>query len=186
MRNKSVSTSVIAGISLLFLVILGMGGIAYSFYRTEIAEEQEESADMANDDSPFEQLKKEKNMVVVPVPEENQSSAGIDFEREGIPTGTYSNPPSSITPTSDLYNSYPTEENRPIDDSDSSVYSNRSLDRSLTDTLPDYSRPSSSNNFNSTSDDSLVQPLEDSEFLDVPGEEREDLSETPALEESPF
>ena len=199
MRNKSVSTSVLAGISLLFLVILGMGGIAYSFYRTEIAEEKEESADMANDDSPFEQLKKEQNMMVVPVPEENASSGGIDFEQEGIPTGTYSNPPSNITSTSDSYKSYSTEENRPIDDSNSSVYSNssnssRSLTNSLpnysnsssSNNLPNYSNPSSSNNFNRTDDNSLIESLDDSDFLNVPSDDRDDLIETPSLGESPF
>ena len=185
MRNKSVSTSVLAGISLLFLVILSMGGIAYSFYRTEIAEEREESADMANDDSPFEQLKKEKNMTIVPVPEENTSSGGIDSKGEGIPTGTYSNPPSDITSTGDSY-SIEVEENRPIDNSDSSVYSNSSSNRSLLDPLPNYSNPSSSNNFSRTSDNSLIEPLDDNDFLNVPSNDKEDLLETPSLGESSF
>ena len=195
MQKKSVSTSILAGISLLFLVILGMGGITYSFYRTEIAEEKEESADMANDDSPFEQLKKEKNMTIVPVPEENTSSGGIDLDNEGIPTGTYSNPPSNITSTSD---SYSTEANRPIDNSnsiddsnsidnsDSSVYSNSLNNRSLTDPLPDYSNSSSSNSFNRTSDNSLIEPLDDSDFLDVPSSDDDDLLQTPSLGESSF
>lgn len=184
MQKKSVSTSVLVGISLLFLVVLGMGGIAYSFYRTEIAEEIEESADMANDDSPFEQLKKEKNMVIVPVPEENSGSGGTNFETEGIPTGTYSNPPSNITSTSD---SYSVRTNRPIDNSDSSVYSNsRNSSRSLVDPLPNYSSSSGSNFNRNSSNNSLIQPLEDSDFLDVPSSDRNEPIETPALGESSF
>ena len=183
-QKKSVSTSVLVGVSLLFLVVLGMGGIAYSFYRTEIAEEIEESADMANDDSPFEQLKKEKNMVIVPVPEENGGSGGTNFNTEGIPTGTYSNPPSNITSTS---SSYSTETNRPIDDSNSSVYSNsQSSRRSLVDPLPNYSSSSSSSNFNRTSNNSLIEPLDSSDFLDVPSNDRNQPIETPALGESSF
>ena len=184
MQKKSVPTSVLVGVCLLFLVVLGMGGIAYSFYRTEIAEEIEESADMANDDSPFEQLKKEKNMVVVPVPEEEGGSGTTDFSDGGIPTGTYSNPPSSITSTG---SSYRTETNSSIDNSDSSVYSNsRNSSRSLVDPLPDYSNSSSSNNFNRTDDNSLIDPLEDSDFLDVPSSDRNESSESPALGGSSF
>ncbi len=178
MKKDSGYLSILAGISILAAVFLGLGGIAYSFYRSEIAEEKEESLDIANDDSPFEQLKREKNIVITPVPEEKGGSGKI-VETEGIPTGTYSNPPTEINTSG---SSYSTEINRP----NPMVESNNFNSESLIDNQPDYSRPSSSNNFNNSDDNSLIEPLENDDFLDVPENNSDDLLETPPLTESSF
>ena len=179
-QKKSESLSVLLGIGLLALVLLGAGGIAYSFYRTEIAEEQEESSDMANDDSPFEQLKREKNMVITPVPT-SQGGSGSSTNKPGIPTGTYSNPPSTINPAG---GSYSTQTSSPLDDFDSSVESNR-LNRDRLDNTPDYSRPASSNNFNNN-DGSLIEPLENEPLWETPSNTTDSSLERSPLEQSPF
>ena len=165
-KRKSESLSVLVGVGILALATLSSGGLAYSFYRTEIAEEKEESSDMANDDSPFEQLKKEKNMVITPVPTDRSGSGTTKSNNSGIPIGTYSNPPTTINPTSNLYS---TEAGRRINNIDS---------------IPDYSSPASSNNFNSTNN-SLIKPLEDNSFLDTPSTDNPSWDTSP-LEESPF
>ena len=186
MRPKSESLSVLLGIGILALVTLSSGGIAYSFYRTEISEAKEESSEVANDDSssdsPFEQLEREKNIVTTPVPIEQSGSGSMDSKNSGIPIGTYSNPPSTVIPTSD---SYIREETSSINGFDSFIAERDNLYEDNTiDSSPDYSRPTSSNNFNSTNN-SLVKQLEDSSFLETPTRNNR-LSNTSPLERSPF
>lgn len=183
MQKKSGYWSVLIGVGMLFSVALGSGGLAYSFYRTEIAEEEKESSDIANDDSPFEQLKREKNIVISPIPKEKDGSRGMNSNSHGIPTGTYSNPPNTINSTAGLYS---TEENTSIDDFDSRIESDRLTQDSITDAPIDYSRPSSSNNFNSTSGNSLVKPLDEGGFPETPTTRKNYLSETSPLKESSF
>ena len=184
MRKDSGYLSIVLGVGILAAVFLGMGGIAYSFYRTEIAEEKEESLDMANDDSPFEQLKREKNIVITPVPEDKGGSGVRDLETEGIPTGTYSNPPTTVTTTSD--NLHSTESNSLDSASPGDRFNSESLSESLIDNQPDYQSSSSESNFDSGSNNSLIEPLESSDFLDVPENDSDSPIETPALTESPF
>ena len=184
MQKKSRYSPVLIGVVMLFIVALGMGGIAYSFYRTEIAEEQEESSDMANDDSPFEQLKKEQGIVITPVPQQEGGSGGIDLNsnEEGIPTGTYSNPPAIVDSTAGLYSAEP---NRPLNNFSSSVESNQLNQERFSNDMPNYTSPSSSNNFNSTSDNSLVEPLDNSDLLESPDETDTSIEASP-LENSSF
>ena len=187
MKRNSGNTSVLIGVCLLASVALGMGGIAYSFYRSEAAREEQESSDMANDDSPFEQLKKDNNMVTTPVTEpqggSGGGSGGINFRPEGIPTGTYSNPSTSI---SSFGSENPTQADRPLENLGSSVERNRLSQERIGSDTPDYSRPSPSNNFNSTSENSLVQPLGSDDLLEAPSTSTTKQPETSPLTESSF
>jgi hypothetical protein len=192
MQRNSGYLSILIGVSILVAVALGLGGIAYSFYRSEMAQVEEESLDMANDDSPFEQSKQEPNTATTPVPEETSGGSGeIMPPSEGIPTGTYSNPPTTIkSSSSDSSSSTEINRNPPLNNFDSSldssIESNRLRQKSLTDSpsdFPDYSRPSSSNSFNSSSDNSLIEPLDDSDLLEAPTAEITEPSETPSLSE---
>ena len=48
--------------------------------------------------------------------------------------------------------------------------------------VPDYSQPSASNNFKSAEDNSLVKPLEDDSFLEVPESKDEKPPLSPVAE----
>lgn len=192
MKRNSEHIPIIIGVTILCCVALGLSGIAYSFYRSEVTQQQEEATDLANDDSPFEQLKREKNIVITPVPEEFDGSTGIDNSSEGIPTGTYSNPPTSINPTS---STEPILESRPLNNQTdfNSTTKNFSPQESLTESLSessiDYSGPASSNNFNSSNDNSLLDSLEeDTSLLETPSSTVTQPPETatPSLTESSF
>lgn len=189
MRRNSGNISIIIGAVILFLVAFGLSGIAYSFYRAETTTEQEESEDTAEENSPFEQLERETNMVITPVPEELGGSGSIELEQEGIPTGTYSNPLANINPSGG--SAYiPTSPDSAIipEDSDNFDNSVSSSSDSLTDGVIDYDRPSYSNNFKSTDDNSLVDPLEEDNFLEAPSSSTYEspTTETLPLTESQF
>ncbi|MCC0176933.1 hypothetical protein I4641_08065 [Waterburya agarophytonicola K14] len=186
MQRDSQYLPIILGVGILFCVILGMGGIAYSFYTDQIAQEKQEekeSSYITEDDSPFEKLNREDNIVIVPVPQEEGGTTGILPSNEGIPTGTYSNPPSTIQSTA---NAYLTDINRPIDNFDSSVARNRQNQERISSQFPDYSSPTSSNDFNSTRDNSLIKPLDNSDFLEIPTTDTEESSATSSFSESSF
>ncbi|MGD1922512.1 MAG: hypothetical protein ACFCAD_28635 [Pleurocapsa sp.] len=183
MQEKSGYLSILIGVGMLFSVALGSGGLAYSFYRTEIAEEKEESSDMANDDSPFEQLKREKNIVITPVPQAKNSSGGISSNSRGISTGTYSNQLGTINYNDSLYSS---EQNSSLDNFDSGVESDRLIKESVGNTPIDYSSPSASNNFHDTSENSLIKPLDENDFIETPTIKTNNLPDTSPLIESSF
>ncbi|MDJ0594233.1 MAG: hypothetical protein QNJ72_30365 [Pleurocapsa sp. MO_226.B13] len=182
MKQSSGSISIIIGVSILSVTFLGLIGVVYSVFRDSLPEETD-APELAEDDSPFEQLKKEKNIIIVPVPEQVGSSPGIDSSSNGgIPIGKYSNPPSTIN----SHGSSNYRENRPIDSFDSSVERNRQRQEAFDNTIPDYSQPSSSNNFNRSSDNSLIESLDNDDFLDSPSNDRQERINTPPLTESPF
>ena len=180
--KQSSKTPLIIGVIILTFTSLGLVGIGYTFYQNETA--QEETQPIANDNDPLEQLKKEKNIITVPVTEPGGSSPGIDSDG-GIPTGTYSEPPEAAIGSSEPI--HEPIQSRPIDRSfDSSVERNRISQQRFNSTTPDYNRPSSSNNFNRTDDNSLIDSLEDDEILENPITDTEDSIITPSLIESPL
>ena len=181
--KPSSKTPLIIGVAILIFTSLGLVGIGYTFYQNETA--QEETPPIANDNDPLEQLKKEKNINTVPVTEPEGSSPGIDSDNQGIPTGTYSEPPEAAIGSSEPIDE--PIESRPIDRSfDSSVERNRISQQRFDTATPDYNRPSSSNNFNRTNDNSLIDSLEDDEILENPITDTEDSIITPSLIESPL
>ena len=190
MKENSERLPVLIGLLILSVASLGLGGLIYSFARSDTVQEQTEtSEDFAQENSPSEES--DKNILVAPAPVEGEGGGmtGIDSNSEtGIPTGTYSNPPSTVN--SFEYSDLP-EQNSSIHDFDSSVERNRlsqqNSQQSLDATIPDYSSPSSSNNFNQTDDNSLIEPTEENSLLEIPDT---DSDEQPtgitSLEESPF
>lgn len=175
MPDNYKSLPFIVGVSLLFLVPVGIGAFAYSSLRDNSDEQQTTEADSLPESSPFEGLPREQNIQAAPMPStENGGSAEIDSDSsQGIPIGKYSNPPTQI----ESYGKNTTPRTRPLDDSGSIVDRNRFIQQDADRQAPDYSTPSASNNFKDTEDNSLIEPLEDDSFLEVP--ETED--ETPPL-----
>lgn len=184
MKQKSQSPSVLIGVGLLCFTSIGLAGVVYSFYQSDTVQEQvspEDSLEMAKENDPLEQLKKEKNIIITPVPEQQGSGSTTLDTETGIPTGTYSNPPSTVE---SFDSSQPTSS--PLNSLDSSVERNRLNQESLSNIAPDYSSPSSSNNFNNTSDNSLVEPLENDDFLDNFDTDPSEAVTTPSLSESSY
>ena len=186
MKENSERLPVLIGLLMLSVASLGLGGLIYSFARSDTVQEQTEtSEDYAQENSPSEES--DKSILVAPAPVEGGGGGmtGIDSNSEtGIPTGTYSNPPSTVN--SFEYPDLP-EHNSSINDFDSSVERNRLSQQSLDATIPDYSSPSSSNNFNQTDDNSLIEPTEENSLIEIPDTDSDEQSTgITSLEESPF
>lgn len=162
--------SVAIGISILISVFFGAVGIGYSFYKNEIVESNPESSDIANKNSLAEQQERETNSLIVPVPRSQEGRVGIDSNSTGgIPIGTYSNPPRVID-SGDNFNS--TSIDRPIDSFDSRIESNGLNREGLTNSFPDYNNTSSTNqSLDHSSNNSLIRPLDDDDFLETPTSE---------------
>ena len=187
MKRNSQSKAIIVGVTILSLTFVGLAGVVYSFYQNNVVGENdsEDFLEKIKEEDPLEQLKKEKNINITPTTEQEGSGAGRLEPEPGIPTGTYSNPPTTID---SFGNSEPTTTttNRPMDNFDSSVERNRQIQSRFGSTTPDYARPSSSNNFNDTSESSLIEPLEDDNPLDSFDSDDDESVITPSLTESPL
>lgn len=172
MLDNYKSLPLIAGVSILFLIPIGIGAFAFSYLAGDSDTNPSNSSNEAratnksgsSNSTPG--LGGEDNLRVVPVPPSNDRGGGAIDSNEGIPIGKYSNPSTDIpvgeglTPTT----------NRRIDDFDSSIDRNRAIQQSIdNNSTPDYNAPSSSNNYQMpASDNSLVTPLEDDSFLELP------------------
>ncbi|MDJ0569496.1 MAG: hypothetical protein QNJ53_10660 [Pleurocapsa sp. MO_192.B19] len=187
MKENSENLPVIIGLIMLSVVSLGIGALMYSFARSDTFQKQtENSADFAQKNSQLEEKESDKNILVAPAPVENGGMAGVDANpRTHIPTGTYSNPPTTVN---SFEYSDSSRQNSPLNDFGSSVERNRlSQQNNINTTIPDYSRPSSSNNFNQTDDNSLIDPLEDDNFLEIPNSNNdEEPTGITSIEESPL
>lgn len=187
MKDNSGNLPVVIGVLMLFVVTLGLGGIIYSFTQSEVVQEEtDNSSDFARNNNQLEAEESDKNIIITPTPKELEGGSGpaIDNNSEtGIPTGTYSDPPTSVK-SFDYSSDYSSDLSEQYG---SSVEGNRIRQQSLDTTMPDYSNPSSSNNFNRADDDSLVAPIEDDSFLRVPDtDNNEEPTEISPIEESPF
>lgn len=183
MKRNSGSISIIIGASILILMSLGLAGTVYSLYLGDSERQESDSPETAAKNDPLARLKKEKNINITPVPEDTGSGTRTLDTETGIPTGTYSNPPTTVN----SFGSSDTGIDRPIDNYGSSVERNRLNQERFSSTTPDYSKPASSNNFNNTSDNSLIEPLDNSDFLDTSTSTSEEESLTsPALTDPSF
>lgn len=182
MLDNQKSIPLLIGVSILFLIPVGIGGFAFTSLRndSDSAEKQTGGANSQPEGVASPGLARETNIPrtkMPAAPESNGSGAGVgSSSTQGIPTGTYSNPPTSITTTgTDLPGI-----NRPIDDFDSSVERNKLNQESLDSFSSDYNAASSSNNFNRSDENydenSLLTPLEDDSFLEVPESDDEESS----------
>lgn len=118
-------------------------------------------------------------------PAESRGGGGGEIDATtGIPTGTYSNPPTTIESGSETV---PQKSAPPTEDFTSSVDRNRSIQQSLNNnsvdnSFPDYSSPAPSNNYNNSQDNSLIKPLEENSLLESPATTRETVPLAPVGE----
>ena len=173
----------IVGVSILLLVPFCVGGLIYSSFSSDNAANQTETFDSPNS-SPGSGLAREKNIRSVP-PLSSESSGGIGVNSnssQGIPIGKYSNPPTEIKSFgTDMPNT-----SRPLDDFGSSVERNRLNQQNSSRLIPDYSAPSSSNDFNRTEDNSLIEPIEEEQLVEItPRNEQELINEQETIPLSP-
>ncbi len=166
MKNNSSRRLVIIGILLLSTTALILAGALNSFYSENVAPDEKNSQKTAQDYNPYEKSNREDEQKIISVPPPAAGSGRVEINndfKEGIPTGTYSNPPKTIK---SLGGSSLSPES-PLRDNNSSVERNKSIGENMAaenaqSMTPNYSQPSSSNNFNSSSSNSLVSPLENS------------------------
>ena len=184
MLDNHKSIPLLIGVSILFLIPIGIGAFTFTALQGDSKQEQTgEAADSQPDGASPYGLSTETNIRPRPMPQSSEGrgegAIGDHSATEGIPTGKYSNPPTRIR-AGEVYMPGATS---PIDNFDSSVERNKQ-NQNIDTTLPDYSAPSSSNNFDSnlnrSDDDSLITPLEEEEdFLEVP--DSDDDEELPVL-----
>ena len=153
---------IIVGVSLLILVPL-CAGVGINFAISDPESEAEGVPKEAFNPNP----EGMEGIKVAPVSPNEGKGSGVPLElpTEGIPTGTYSNPPTSIGSSgSGLPSS-----SQPLGDNSSSVESNQlGLESQSRNSYPRYDSPSYSTDFSGSQDNSLVNPLEDDSFLDAP------------------
>ncbi|WP_319422488.1 hypothetical protein [Pleurocapsa sp. FMAR1] len=165
MKNNSSRRLVIIGILLLSTTALLLAVALNSFYSENVAQDEKNSQKTAKDYNPYEKSngKDKQKIISAPPPAAGSGSVEINNDfKEGIPTGTYSHPPKTIRSSG----SSSLSPGSPLQDNNSSVERNKSIEENMAaenaqSTIPNYSQPSSSNNFNSSSN-SLISPLENS------------------------
>lgn len=180
MSKKKTSIPIIAGILILFLVPLSIGTAIVATLQAE-ENEQQDREEASVESSPFSDAKSKQSLEATPLPQTGSIGSGtVDNQTEGIPTGTYSNPPTSIGSSGIDSNTSTTS--RPLEDFDASTEQNQLSQQENNTIAPDFSSPSTSNNFTSTEDNSLIDPLEDDSFLEVPETSNSPTSTPPLLE----
>ncbi|NJK54601.1 MAG: hypothetical protein HC939_00855 [Pleurocapsa sp. SU_5_0] len=181
MLDNYKSVPFLAGISILLITSVSIGAFVYSSLRadsTDTAGESKTETDSLGGTS----TDKTKS---APFPSVESSGAGSNTDSTtGIPTGTYSNPPTTIeTGSEDLV---PKTSQSPINNFESSVDRNRAIQQTMNDSIdhsiPDYSAPASSNNYQDTQDNSLIEPLEDDSLLESSQSNPDTVPLTPATE----
>jgi hypothetical protein len=161
MLDNHKSVPFLAVISILLLIPVGIGALVYSSVRSDYTDQSSKK--------PGESTAESSPQFAPSAP----SGGGHDFNpTKGIPTGTYSNPPTSIESGREIAPSNTSPQ--PIDDFPSSVDRNRAIQQSVNNSsslehaIPDYSDPAPSNNYQSTQDNSLIKPLSQSSILETP------------------
>jgi hypothetical protein len=171
MLDNYKSVPFLACICTLLLIPLGISALVYASVRSDYTgqstEKPEESS--ATGGSLGGASTNSSNQFALPSSESSGGGGEIDATT-GIPTGTYSNPPTTIKSGSETV----PQKSAPLtEDFASSVDRNRSIQQSLNNSsvdnsLPDYSSPAPSNNYNNSQDNSLIKPLEENSLLEAP------------------
>lgn len=181
MLDNYKSVPFLAGISLLLITSISIGGFVYSSFRadsTDTAGESETKTDSLGETGT-------NKIQSAPFPSVESSGVGSNNNSTtGIPTGTYSNPPTTIeTGSEDLV---PKTSQSPINNFESSVDRNRAIQQTMNDSMdhsiPDYSAPASSNNYHDNQDNSLIKPLEDDSLLESSPSDPDTVPLTPVTE----
>ncbi|NJL51521.1 MAG: hypothetical protein HC930_03635 [Hydrococcus sp. SU_1_0] len=174
MLDNYKSVPFLAVISILLLTPVGIGALVYSSVRSDYTDQSSEKAgESTTASSSLGESSRKSSAQFTP-----SASSGGGHELNptpGIPTGTYSNPPTTIKSGSGIA---PTDitSPQPTNDFPSSVDRNRAIQQSLNNSgsssldhpIPDYSSPSPSNNYQSTQDNSLIKPLSENSSLETP------------------
>lgn len=165
MLDNYKSVPFLAGISILLITSVSIGAFVYSSLRADstdtAGESKTESDSLGGSDTEIKSA---------PFPSVEPGGAGSNTNSTtGIPTGTYSNPPSTIETGSEVL--VPKTSQSPINNFESSVDRNRAIQQTMNDSIdhsiPDYSSPASSNNYHDTQN-SLIEPSEDDSLLESP------------------
>jgi hypothetical protein len=173
MLDNYKSVPFLAVISILLLIPVGIGALVYSSVSNDRTDQSSKKAGESTAATSFagESARKSSTQFAPSVP----SGGGHDLKpTTGIPTGTYSNPPTTIESGRGIAPSSTSQQ--ATDDFPSSVDRNRAIQQSLNDSpsssldlsVPDYSDPAPSNNYQSTQDNSLIKPLSESSLLETP------------------
>lgn len=205
MKKKPEHLPVIIGVAMLFVVLLTSGGLIVSFVSSDIVQQHSEDSETSEDLNPenqseaseLEASESESDITVAPRPPASQGGGmtGIDTSsssqtsQTNIAPETYSNPPSSINSSQSSYESSElSQQDSSMSNFGSSVERNRliqeNISRSSSDSsssslsIPDYSSPSSSNNFNQTSNQSLIEPTENNSLLEEPDDSLEPIDDS--------
>ena len=189
MSDKRRSIPLIAGVSILFLIPIGVGAFAVSYLggEEEGATETDGTAIKEPETDSFGFYSEES---AAPMPSFDSERGGANpVEDGGIPIGKYSNPPTEVeSGRKTYYGNY----QGPLNDSGSSINRNKSIQRTLGGSASGASSSSSSSSIYRDSgnneladpleDESLVDSLEDDSFLEVPDSERESIPLAPVSE----
>jgi hypothetical protein len=194
MLDNYKSIPFLAGVSILLMTSLSIGAFVYSSLRADSTDQSTDTAGESKTEtdsfgrSGTGGSDTESNLKSAPLPSVESSGASSDTNSTtGIPTGKYSNPPTTLeTGSEDLI---PNTSQRPSENFESSVDRNRAIQQTMNDSIndsmdpsiPDYSAPASSNNYNDTQDNSLLEPLEDDSLLEAPTSTSESTPQTAPL-----
>jgi X-X-X-Leu-X-X-Gly heptad repeat protein len=165
-KQNSESLPIIIAVSIALTVFVGLSGIVMSFISSDAVQEKtDQEGTEAQDGFATNNQEEDKNILTAPAPAlvappsgGNSDATELNSET-GIPTGTYSNPPTTVKSSGNSYTSdtSTSEQNSPINNfGSSSVESNSLTQQNGTSGIPDYSSASPSNNYNSSSSTSLT------------------------------
>lgn len=188
MLDNYKSLPFLAGICILFITPLSLGAFVYSSFRADSTDQSTDPADSTAKNDSLGGLATESKIKTAPSPLSESGSGGSNTDSTtGIPTGKYSNPPTTIETGSEGL--IPQTSQNSIDNFESSVDRNRAIQQTMGDSndsldssIPDYSSPASSNNYHDTQDNSLIQSVEDSSLLEAPESNTEVVPLTPSTE----
>lgn len=167
----------IIGVGLILIFPIVIGTIAVSVVQND--SEGQETTESATEENSSNVWTGKQNIEITPVPPTDNRGSGVGYDSsQGIPIGKYSNPPTRI----ETFEEYDSEIDRSPNSPGSSVEFNRLQQNNLDGDLPNYSAPSSSNNFKSGEDNSLTDSLSP-DTLEVP---QSDLDEESELEIPPL
>ncbi|MEL6501466.1 MAG: hypothetical protein AAFQ23_08690 [Cyanobacteria bacterium J06623_1] len=167
------SVPLITGVSLLFLVPVGIGAFAFSSLTND---RTEQAPSLANNN--HSEIRGSRNSeTITPIPESEYGSTVDADAGMGIPIGKYSNPPTEIESGIGMprANYHSTSEFYP------SIQENQLRQEALRNSISDYRTPSSSNSYQEFEDNSLITPLENEALLEVPGAATRNETETSPL-----
>jgi hypothetical protein len=183
----------------LLLIPVGIVALTFASLRSDYTDQSQEKTEESSATGSSFGGASTKSSKQFSFPSSEPAGGGGEIDpNTGIPTGTYSNPPTTVETgsetvvpprksspsTADFSSSV--ERNRSIQQSLNSGSANNSLsdfggsaESSIDNSLPDYNSPAPSNNYNNSQDNSLIKPLEENTLLESPTTSRETVPLAP-------